>query len=504
MKWQALVLGIVLIGGTILSGCDSDEQRGKLVYEQYCGGCHQLPSPNMLSQSVWETTVLPEMACRLGLSINGYDPYEGLSWVNKSLISQTGTYPEQPLISVEEYTLLHKYLIANAPEELDQGKRPSKAEPLLTFEEEAISLDKTGGANISMIQYDRLNHEFKVGTIDGELIRLNEQLRDTLATTYSPVVSWTRLEGEELIAEIGILPPSEIREGTLGVRKGENILPIANALHRPVDFQVADLDGNGTEEIVVCEYGDYTGALTLWKQNEEGKYTSESLLNLPGAIRVLAKDMNGDNKLDLVVAYGQGNEGVFIFYQEDSLNFAVEQVIKSEALYGTSWMELVDYDQDGDLDIILAQGDNADYSYSLKPYHGIRIYLNDGEGRFEEAFFFSIYGATRVLAQDFDEDGDIDLAVCAYFPNFEGAPEDAFVYLDHEDGTVFGFTAYRIHSASLGRWITAEVGDFDGDGDVDILLGSFTHTPTPVPMNIQQAWNAPDAPDILLLRNSLR
>lgn len=504
MKRRILVLGIGLIWGATFSGCSSDEQRGKLVYEQYCGGCHQLPSPNMLSQSVWETTVLPEMACRLGLSINGYDPYEGLSWINKSLISQTGTYPEQPLISVEEYTLLHKYLIANAPEELDQGNRPDEGKPLVAFEEEAISLDKKGGANISMIQYDSLDHEFKIGTISGALIRLNEQRRDTFATTYSPVVSWTRLEGEELIGEIGILPPSEIREGTLGIRKGENILPIARTLHRPVDFHVADLDGNGTEEIVACEYGDYTGALTLWKQDEEGKYTSELLLNLPGALRVVAEDMNHDDKLDLIVAYGQGNEGVFIFYQEDSLAFRPEQVIQAEALYGTSWMELVDYDVDGDLDIVLAQGDNADYSYELKPYHGIRIYLNDGQSHFEEAFFFPVYGATRVLAQDFDEDGDVDLAVCAYFPNFEGDPENAFVFLDHEDGTVFDFTSRRINSGSLGRWITADAGDYDGDGDVDILLGSFTHTPTPVPMNIQQVWNAPDAPDLLLLRNNLR
>lgn len=502
MKESVVVLGVALLFGTIFFGCNTDEQRGKLVYEQYCGSCHQLSSPDMLSKSVWEATVLPEMACRLGLSINGYDPYQGLSWINKSLISQTKTYPEQPLISIEEYTLLHKYLIANAPEKLHQGSRPSVGKPSPNFEEESISLDQKGGSEISMIQYDTLNHDFKIGTIDGTLIRLHEKSRDTLAKTYSPVVSWTTLEGEELIAEIGILPPSQIREGTLGVRKGENILPIARTLHRPVDFHVADLDGNGTEEIVVCEYGDYTGALTLWKQDEEGKYISESLLDLPGAIRVLAEDMNGDEKLDLVVAYGQGNEGVFIFYQEDSLTFRPEQVIQAPALYGTSWMELVDFDADGDMDIVLAQGDNADYSYELKPYHGVRVYLNDGTTHFEEDFFFPLYGATRVLARDFDEDGDMDLAVCAYFPDFEGGPGDAFIYLDNQDGETFSM--HRAELGGHGRWITAEAGDYDGDGDLDILLGSFTHTPTPVPMNVMQIWNAPDAPDLLLLRNKLK
>lgn len=502
MKGRTITLGIGLILGLLLPGCNSDEQRGKLVYEQYCGSCHQLPSPRMLSKSVWEATVLPEMASRLGLSINDYDPYEGLSWINKSLISQTKTYPEQPLISIEEYTLLHKYLLANAPEELDQGTRPGPVQPSQLFEEKSISLDQKGGADISMIQYDVLGEDFMIGTIGGHLIRLTAETRDTVAKTYSPVVSWTHLEGEELIAEIGILPPSQIREGSLGIRKEENILPIASTLHRPVDFHVTDLDGNGTEEIVVCEYGDYTGALTLWVQDEAGKYISEPLFDLPGAIRVVAEDMNGDEKLDLVVAYGQGNEGVFIFYQEDSLAFRPEQVIQEGALSGTSWMELIDFDFDGDMDILLAQGDNADYSYELKPYHGVRLYLNNGTNHFEEDFFFPLYGATRVLARDFDEDGDMDLLACAYFPDFEKGHDEAVIYLDNQNGE--SFVPHKAAFGGHGRWITADAGDYDGDGDLDILLGSFTHTPTPVPMNIKQIWNAPDAPDLLLLENTLR
>lgn len=502
MKGRVIIWVVGLIWGIFLSGCTAHEQRGKLVYEQYCGGCHQLPSPSMLSKSVWETTVLPEMASRLGLSINGYDPYEGLSWINKSLISQTQTYPEQPLISIEEYTQLHQYLLANAPEKLEEGIRPAVKQPTQLFEEESISLDQKAGSDISMIQYDPLYHEFKIGTIGGLLIRLGDETRDTVAKTYSPVVSWDYLGDEEVIAEIGILPPSQIREGTLGLRKGDNIIPFANTLHRPVDFHVADLDGNGTEEIVVCEYGDYTGSLTLWVQNEVGKYTSESLLDLPGAIRVVAEDMDDDEKLDLVVAYGQGKEGVIIFYQEDSLTFRPEQVIEESALFGTSWMEVVDFDFDGDLDLVLAQGDNADYSYELKPYHGVRLYLNDGANHFEENFFFPLYGATRILVRDFDEDGDMDLVACAYFPDFQEGREEAVIYLDNQDGE--SFVPHKVALAEHGRWITAEAGDYDGDGDLDILLGSFTHTPTPVPTEVKQIWNAPDAPDLLLLRNVLR
>lgn len=130
------------------------------------------------------------------------------------------------------------------------------------------------------------------------------------------------------------------------------------------------------------------------------------------------------------------------------------------------------------------------------------MYLNDGINHFKEDYFFPLYGATRVLARDFDEDGDMDLVVCAYFPDFEGGSDDAFIYLDNQNGETF--TMHRAESGSQGRWITADAGDYDRDGDIDILLGSFTHTPTPVPMNIKQIWNVPEAPDLLLLRNKLK
>jgi hypothetical protein len=63
--------------------------------------------------------------------------------------------------------------------------------------------------------------------------------------------------------------------------------------------------------------------------------------------------------------------------------------------------------------MVTANGDNADYSIVLKNYHGIRVHINQGNNEFKETFFYPVYGATRLLAEDFDQDGDIDFAIRA-------------------------------------------------------------------------------------------
>ena len=136
-------------------------------------------------------------------------------------------------------------------------------------------------------------------------------------------------------------------------------------------------------------------------------------------------------------------------------------------------------------------------------YHGLRIHINDGNNNFEEKYFYSLNGATRFVANDFDQDGDIDFGIISTFPDYEKTPEFSFVYLENTNSGAFSFSPYTFKESNLGRWFLMDSGDVDGDGDEDIILSAFSYSFTPVPEEFTKFWNEQNV-DILVLENKLK
>lgn len=491
----------------ILINCSptTPKERGEQLFNGYCASCHIAPSVSDLPRNIWAKNILPEMGARLGILDSGYNPYKGISFQEQAAILKTNVYPDKPVISKGDWELIKKYVLDKAPDSLEIRYPSNSPSELSQFSPEPISVDSFPGSYITFMRFEQSSHNLRFGDIKGNLYSYDfgKNRSFPMGKYGNGIVDYTEKEGVRYITSVGQLNPSELASGRVFINDNNKTTLLPQVLHRPVKTLVADLDMDGNEELVVSEFGDLTGELALFTKRENKEYEKRVLLRQPGCNRIIAKDMNKDGKEDLIVQTAQGDEGITILYQQDSLKFHAEKVIRVSPLYGSSWFELVDYDGDGDDDIITVNGDNADKSIVFKPYHGLRIYINDGKNHFKESYFYAMNGATRLVASDFDQDGDIDFGIVSTFPDYKRQPESTFVYLENTDAKNYKFKPYTFKDSQMGRWFLMEAADVDRDGDEDIILSSFTYHYTDIPDEFSKLWEDNNV-DIMVLKNNLK
>ncbi len=485
--------------------CNSPEKKEVVLFKTNCASCHLLPNINDVPKEIWANKILPDMAARMGIKDGSYSPLKGFKYVEMEAILASNIYSNKPYMTKKEWELLKNYIVNLAPDSLLSNTYVNKSKELDQFKAIPISLDSSQGSLITFLQYNKKDEKLWTGDINGNLKEydfLTKKTKD-LFQFESALVDFTDKDTISYATIVGDLNPSEIPSGKIVTIKKNNLFDIEQVLHRPVNNLVIDLNDDGNDELVISEFGNLTGELSLLTKEDKLNYTKTTLLNQPGTIRVISRDMNKDGKKDLIALTSQGDETITILYQLENLKFRSEKVLRFSPIYGTSWFELIDYDGDGDDDIITVNGDNADKSYVQKPYHGMRIHINNGENVFEEKYFFPLNGATRLVANDFDQDGDVDFGLISTFPDYKNNPEFSFVYLQNTNENDFIFDSFTFKESNLGRWFLMDTGDVDNDGDEDIILSSFTYVFTPVPDDLSKLWKEKNV-DIMLLENKLK
>ena len=169
--------------------------------------------------------------------------------------------------------------------------------------------------------------------------------------------------------------PSEASLGMLLVIDGPRTpaQPLIGRLKRPVDVETADFNGDGLADFIICEYGHQAGFLSLFEAKPGGGYSKKVLNPQPGAVQAVLHDFNGDEHVDIGVLMAQGDEGFDVYYNDGRGNFEKKRHLSFPPVYGSNDLQLADFNGDGRMDLIYVNGDNADITPGLKPYHGIRI-----------------------------------------------------------------------------------------------------------------------------------
>ncbi len=489
------------------SGKIPDNLDGESLARTHCASCHQFPEPGLLNKEVWVTRTLPVMGERLGIFEEGVRDSLVAPFLHHQL-DPGRIFPEKPLISAGEWEAITGHYRQNAPERLPAANlrtrklRTKEGIPGFTVKAPALSFSPP---MTTMVQVQENYQAFFVANYASEstlvLLDRDGQLQFQFEFPGAPVA--TRIEGQNLyILVIGsTLAPTVASEGAVYVIRDPSAGPekLVGDLKRPVDLELADLNGDGKSDLLICEYGHYDGRLSWYEQQESGVYRRHVLKEGPGAINAELHDFDGDGKVDIGVLMAQGDEGFDIYYNVSAGVFEPKRVLRFPPVYGSTSFSLADFNADGILDILYTNGDNADSSPVLKEYHGIRVFQSLEAARFEEVLFIPLDGAFSAQADDFDGDGDLDIAAISYFPDYEQGPENSFVLLTN-DGNM-SFSPYTFERSERGRWLVMDVGDVDGDSDRDILLGSnIGFGPKGDQSGLYQRWEE-EAISYLILEN---
>lgn len=362
----------------------------------------------------------------------------------------------------------------------------------------------------TLVQIDEARHEVFVGDMLRQsltVLRADGTVITEVPVGNAPVA--VRRQSDALwVTAIGSILPSDVPSGEVVVlrRSGDTyrFYPGDRKLHRlqrPAATRYDDLNEDGIEDLIVSEYGNQLGQLAWYEGRADGTYQVHVLSHDPGSMASEVRDLNGDGWKDVAAIFGQNREGVQFFYNLGDGRFQPSGVLQLPPCYGISHFQFFDFNADGHPDILATNGDNGDYPPVRKPYHGVRIWRNDGHHRFTEQFFFPMHGAFKALAGDFDGDEDADIVAIAMFPDFEHHPEEGFVYLENQGD--LRFEAATLPEAATGRWLTMDAGNLDGDGDLDVVLGSFIQGPGAVPEALAAQWRTLQRP-ILYLENQTR
>lgn len=478
-------------------GAEFNHAQGRELAQRYCVSCHLVPDPKLLTRSQWVHQIMPQMAVWFGV-----EPVNYGSMKDGKLLEAAGLFPEKPLLSEEEWFAIWDYYRNAAPSEPEGAKASFKArDGLSLFRARKLNFHD-GAPMISLVEIE--SGQLHVGDgYAGVFATLDATglVQHKMRVGPGPVGMVAQADGAYVVL-IGRMFPSDVPEGAVVfVAKGSpEPQPVLANLSRPTHLTVADLNADGRKDLIVCSFGHRLGRFSWFEALGDGQYREQVLIEGPGALRSEVHDFNRDGRPDIILQVAQAREAIHLLFNQGDGRFESHTVIEQHPLFGYAYFQLVDFNQDGWMDILTVNGDNGDNPAPNKAYHGIRLYLNDGNNEFEESWFYQWEGAYKAMPGDFDGDGDLDLVAISYYPDWTKQGSATAIYL--ENVGLGRFEAYALPESAAGRWMTMDVGDLDGDGDEDVVLGSYSRGPVtiPVPAAIEQIWMGNGAA-VLVLEN---
>lgn len=220
-----------------------------------------------------------------------------------------------------------------------------------------------------------------------------------------------------------------------------------------------DMNQDGFTDFIITGYDTNSDeVIHLYINDGFGGFT-EQILPIAGVTtgKIRTADLNNDGLDDFIIS-GVSEDGYIakLYLNDGAGGFSVHET----PFFGNSFgnIEIFDANNDGNLDVLLTGfNNNGDPDTQL--------YLNDGEANFTEhdsglpAVYFS-----ATSAGDYDNDGDLDILITGFDSSY-----NEYTALYKNDGEA-NFTIDSSTTLKQLYWGSASFVDYNHDGDLDIFL----------------------------------
>jgi hypothetical protein len=443
----------------------------------FCGACHAYPPPDSFPRGSWRDEVN-----------QGYEFYETADPNRKA---QLVPPPREEVI---------QYYTRRAPERLPVLRLDDSVTPCpVRFDPYHLPGPPGQSPGVAHLNLVRLRDPRRLDLLLCDMMTGTVAVADptkqplqwtTLSRLHNPAhAEMVDLDGDKVndlvVADLGKPSPSDELRGEVVWLRGKadgtfTAVPLLTHVGRVTDVQPADVDGDGDLDLIVAVFGWRQTGQILWLENQttdwsKPKFVPHELDPRHGAIHVPVADLNGDGRPDFVALISQEHETVVAFLNEGGGRFRKEVVYTApHPAWGSSGIQLVDLDKDGDLDVLYTNGDTLD-SYQLKPFHGVHWLENRGTYPFVPHHLTDLYGVHRAVAADADGDGDLDVfAVSCVMPDSlksHGHPIASVVLLEQMAGGRF---IRHVLERNGANHLTCVAGDWNGDGRAGLAVGHIS------------------------------
>ncbi|MGB1031222.1 MAG: FG-GAP repeat domain-containing protein, partial [Flavobacteriales bacterium] len=216
---------------------------------------------------------------------------------------------------------------------------------------------------------------------------------------------------------------------------------------------LADLNGDGLIDIIRGS-SSYIG----WRANlGEGTFGSSTLIATTDSPQLCAIDYDQDGDIDIIMSTPFADEKVGVLLNDGNAEFTYKRLCKDN-LRGLSDIEASDLNQDGLIDVVHSTSYTDDIRLTLGQSPIIAV---DGESLNSPNYF-----ARGLEGIDMDGDGDEDLLSFSY-------PQGKVYWYRNEGNGIFTPLLIGTNEEFNGRFAFS---DFDGDGNLDFFISEWVQS----------------------------